>query len=346
MVRDRLIGREDTEHVQAVIRIAFGLCVSTYLYLTAGPRLDLVVVCVGFEILAIAILVAIVVRPQRSLARQYFGAFVDLGTTTYLMWANGEIGAPLYGIYLWVTFGNGFRYGVRSLYVSHAMSLAGFGFVVAFGTFWNEHALLAGGLLVLLAAVPAYGAVLLKAVEKANRSLHEQAMRDVLTGLYNRRYLVDSFERELHRARRSKEQLGVLVIDIDHFKRINDSFGHAAGDEVLRSVAQFMLTLVRAGDILCRFGGEEFVLLQTRASADAILERADRLRQDISKHEIVYHGRRLGPVTLSIGVSMYPTHGNTTQAVLHAADAALYRAKNSGRNRVLMASDADVPKAF
>ena len=133
------------------------------------------------------------------------------------------------------------------------------------------------------------------------------------------------------------------MIDIDHFKRINDTFGHAAGDEVLRSVAQFMLTLVRAGDILCRFGGEEFVLLQTRASPDAILERADRLRQDIATHEIVYHGQRLGPVTLSIGVSMYPAHGSTTQTVLHAADAALYRAKNAGRNRVVMASEADAP---
>ena len=339
-LRDRLANREDSEHVQALIRIVFGLCVSLYLYLTVGPRLDVNVVCIGFEIFSISIFLAILLHPQRSPGRQYFGAFIDLGTTTYLMWANGEVGSPLYGIYLWVTFGNGFRYGVRSLYVSHAMSLAGFGFVVAFGSFWNEHALLAGGLIVLLAAVPAYGAILLKAVEKANRSLHEQAMRDVLTGLYNRRYLVDSFERELYRARRSGEQLGVLVIDIDHFKRINDTFGHAAGDEVLRSVAQYMLTLVRAGDILCRFGGEEFVLLQTRASAEAIVERADRLRQDMSTHEMAYHGRRIGSITLSIGVSLFPTHGNSTQAVLHAADAALYRAKNSGRNRVVMAEAA------
>lgn len=344
-LRQRLAGREDSEHVQAFIRLGFGLIISAYLYSTVGSRLDVHVVCIGFEILSVAILLAIIIRPQRSAWRRGFGAVVDLGTTTYLMWTNGEVGAPLYGIYLWVTFGNGFRYGVRSLYGSQAMSIVGFGSVIAFNPFWHEqHALMAGGFLVLLAAVPGYGAVLLKAVATANQRLHEQAMRDVLTGLYNRRYLMESFERELHRARRGNEHLGVMMIDIDHFKRFNDTFGHAAGDEVLRSVAQFMLTLVRGEDILCRFGGEEFVLVQMNASAEAILQRADKLRQEIGNHEIVHDGRRLGPVTLSIGIAMFPNHGTSTLTVLQAADGALYRAKNSGRNRVVMVPGAEETK--
>ncbi|MDB5865979.1 MAG: diguanylate cyclase with and sensor [Betaproteobacteria bacterium] len=340
-LRRRLARRADSEHVQAVIRIGFGLFISAYLYATAGWRVDIRVVCMTFEILAAAIFLAIILRPQPSASRQVFGALVDLGTTTYLMWTNGEIGAPLYGIYLWVTFGNGFRYGVRSLYASHAMSMVGFGLVAVVNPFWREHPLMAGGFLVTLAAVPAYGAVLLKAVERANRTLREQAMRDVLTGLYNRRYLLEAFERELRRARRSNERLGVMIIDIDHFKRFNDTYGHAAGDEVLRSVAQLMLTLVRGEDILCRFGGEEFVLVQMKASAEAIMQRADRLRQEIGDHEIVHEGRRLGPVTLSIGISMFPDHGTTTQMVLRGADAAMYRAKNAGRNRVVMAPGAE-----
>ncbi|MGH8641896.1 MAG: GGDEF domain-containing protein [Burkholderiales bacterium] len=340
-LRQRLARREDSEHVQALIRLVFGLFISAYLYSTIGPRLDVHVVCIGFEIFSLGIILAIAIRPQRSAWRRGFGAVVDLGTTTYLMLTNGEVGAPLYGIYLWVTFGNGFRYGVRSLYASHAMSMAGFGSVVAFNPFWHVHALMAGGFLVALAAVPAYGAFLLKAVETANQRLREQAMRDVLTGLYNRRYLMESFERELHRARRSKERLGVMIIDIDHFKRFNDAFGHAAGDEVLCSVAKFLLTLVRAEDILCRFGGEEFVLLQVNASVDAIMQRAETFRQGIGNHEIVQDGQRLGPVTLSIGISMFPDHGTTTQAVSQAADIALYRAKNSGRNCVVMAPGAE-----
>lgn len=166
-LRERLGRREDSEHVQAFIRIGFGLLISIYLYSTIGPRLDIHVVCIGFEILSLAIVLAILIHPQRSAWRRGFGAVVDLGTTTYLMWTNGEVGAPLYGIYLWVTFGNGFRYGVRSLYGSHAMSLAGFGAVVAFNPFWHQHALMAGGFLMLLAAVPLYGAVLLKGVTTA-----------------------------------------------------------------------------------------------------------------------------------------------------------------------------------
>jgi diguanylate cyclase (GGDEF)-like protein len=170
----------------------------------------------------------------------------------------------------------------------------------------------------------------------ANQRLHEQAMRDVLTGLYNRRYLMDSFERELHRARRAQERLGVMIIDIDHFKRFNDQFGHAAGDAVLAAVAKYMLSLVRGEDILCRYGGEEFVLVQVKASAEAVMQRAEKFRQEIRDYEIEHDGQRLGPVTLSIGISMFPDHGTSAQKLLQAADNALYGAKNSGRNCVVM----------
>jgi diguanylate cyclase (GGDEF)-like protein len=274
-----------------------------------------------------------------------FGALVDIGTTTFVMLRYADIGSPLYGIYLWVTFGNGFRYGVRSLYISHVMSLAGFSAVITFNPFWHENLLLTGGLFLLLAALPPYGAVLLKALGKANRDLHEQAMRDVLTGLYNRRYLMDSFDRELRRARRRNESLGVMMIDIDHFKQFNDTYGHAAGDEVLRSVALIMLTLVRGEDTLCRFGGEEFVLVQTTASAEALTQRAEELRDAVGNHQIVFGHRRVGPVTLSIGIAMFPDHGASADALLSAADGALYRAKASGRNRVVMLS-SDQPLAM
>jgi len=166
-LRLHLAKREDSEHVQALIRIAFGLAISIYLYSTVGPQLDIHVVCIGFELLSCAIFIAIIWRPKPSSIRRIFGAVIDLGTTTYLMWTNGEVGAPLFGIYLWVTFGNGFRYGVRSLYESHAMSMAGFGLVVTFNPFWHQHALMAGGFLILLAAVPIYGAILLKSVKTA-----------------------------------------------------------------------------------------------------------------------------------------------------------------------------------
>ena len=166
-LRRRLAGREDREHVQAMVRIAFGLVISAYLYIAVGARFNILVACIGFEVVASAIFLAIVVHPQRSPLRRGLGTILDLGTTTYLMWANGEIGAPLYFIYLCVTLGNGFGYGARSLYASQAMSIVGFASVVAFNPFWHHHSLMAGGFLILLAAIPYDGGVLLKRVKAA-----------------------------------------------------------------------------------------------------------------------------------------------------------------------------------
>ena len=166
-LRAELARREDSEHVQALIRMAFCVVVSVYLYAAIGPRIDVQLVCLCFELLACAIFMAIAAKPQPSAIRRGFGAILDVGTTTYLMWTTAEAGAPLYGIYLWVIFGNGFRYGVRALRQSQALSIAGFALVVTFNPFWHQHALMAGGFLILLAAVPFYGAVLLKDVKKA-----------------------------------------------------------------------------------------------------------------------------------------------------------------------------------
>ena len=175
---------------------------------------------------------------------------------------------------------------------------------------------------------------------QANLRLHDKAVRDALTGLYNRGYLEESLDREESRARRSDQSLGVMMIDIDHFKRCNDTFGHAAGDTVLRAVAQHMLSLARGEDILCRYGGEEFALVMAHASPGTMLERAEKISRGVQNLEIESDGRRVGPVTLSVGVAMFPDHGESGQAVLQAADAALYRAKAAGRNCVVMANEA------
>lgn len=177
---------------------------------------------------------------------------------------------------------------------------------------------------------------------QANVRLQDQAMRDALTGLLNRRYLEESLDREESRSRRSGQPLGVMMIDIDHFKRCNDTFGHAAGDAVLREVGQYMLSLARGEDILCRYGGEEFVLVMGHASPAALRERAESLRLGVQTLEIESEGRRLGPVTLSVGIAIFPDHGNSGQAVLQAADAALYRAKQNGRNCVVMGDSEKV----
>jgi len=175
-----------------------------------------------------------------------------------------------------------------------------------------------------------------KELTEANRLLHDKAVRDALTGLYNRRYLEESLDREVSRAKRSGLPIGVMMIDIDHFKRVNDTFGHAAGDAVLRAVGQHILSLRRGEDILCRYGGEEFVLVMTHAQPRAVWERAEALREGVQGLKIEHGDRQIGAISVSIGIAMLPDHGDSGRAVLQAADSALYEAKRAGRNCVVL----------
>jgi len=173
-------------------------------------------------------------------------------------------------------------------------------------------------------------------LQRENLLLRIEAVRDPLTGLYNRRYLEESLAREESRAKRNGYPLSVMMIDIDHFKRYNDTYGHAAGDAVLRAVSNCMASLARREDILCRYGGEEFVLVMTNIPPDAIRQRADTLHRGIPRLHIEHNHQAIGPITLSIGVAMFPDNGSSAKAVLEVADAALYKAKNSGRNQVVV----------
>ena len=129
------------------------------------------------------------------------------------------------------------------------------------------------------------------------------------------------------------------MIDIDHFKKVNDTFGHEAGDLVLQRLATFLQTNIRGGDIACRYGGEEFLLILPDAPLEATRARAEALRAGFCDLELTFESRRLETPTLSLGVAVYPDHGSTRQALVRAADAALYRAKNSGRNRTVSAGE-------
>ena len=148
--------------------------------------------------------------------------------------------------------------------------------------------------------------------------------------------------RETRRAIRTEHGLGLLLMDLDHFKKFNDTFGHEAGDTVLRETAAFLLKSVRAEDIVCRFGGEEFVVILPMASLPVTEARAERIRSRLSELVITHRGQSLGTLTVSMGVAELPQHGTSTRELLEAADAALYRAKREGRDRVMV---ADTPVA-
>jgi diguanylate cyclase (GGDEF)-like protein len=170
---------------------------------------------------------------------------------------------------------------------------------------------------------------------RLRESLRRQSVLDPLTGLFNRRYFDETLKRELARARRKSAPMSLLVLDIDHFKRVNDDFGHAAGDAVLRALGQQIRASIREGDVACRYGGEEFVILMPECGVEVSSVRAGLLREAIAA--AILNGDGQGPerVTASFGVAEYPSHGADAEALFWAADKALYRAKQLGRNRVV-----------
>lgn len=167
--------------------------------------------------------------------------------------------------------------------------------------------------------------------------LSEQANRDPLTGLYNRRYLDSTMAREIARCKREGRPLSLMLIDIDHFKRINDAYGHQAGDAVLKNLAVSLQA--RATDIACRYGGEEFLLLLPDMPGAVALERAELQRKAFAATTLAF-GEFQIRATLSIGIATYPAHGASSEELVRRADQALYRAKAEGRNRVLAADPA------
>ncbi|HVI06817.1 MAG TPA: diguanylate cyclase [Candidatus Binatia bacterium] len=173
---------------------------------------------------------------------------------------------------------------------------------------------------------------------RLREALRTQSVRDALTGLYNRRYLDEILDRELRRAGRAGQSLGVLIVDLDHFKSFNDTYGHDAGDTVLREAGAALTRGVRAEDFVCRFGGEEFVIVLPTATLKNSSARAERLRSLLKNLSIMHQGRSLGTVTISVGVAGFPEHGASAKDLLAAADKALYEAKRGGRDRVVTAS--------
>jgi diguanylate cyclase (GGDEF)-like protein len=174
---------------------------------------------------------------------------------------------------------------------------------------------------------------------RLRESLRHQAIRDQLTGLFNRRYLIETLERELLRAAARNQCLTVAMVDIDHFKQFNDIFGHAAGDAVLAKLGVTLREWTRGEDIVARYGGEEFAIVLPDIPAELAFERLESLRQTIRSITIEYHGQLLPPLTISAGIAAYPLHAIDRDALINIADQALYSSKEGGRNRVTIASD-------
>ena len=167
-------------------------------------------------------------------------------------------------------------------------------------------------------------------------SLRKQATHDTLTGLYNRRFLMEYFETELSRAQRRNQNLGVLMLDIDHFKRLNDTLGHDAGDFVLNEIGSLLRHTMRSEDITCRYGGEEFVILLPETNIENSVKAAEKIHNKLRQMDLKFESSPVGDITVSIGVATFPENGNSPEILIREADRALYHAKETGRNRTVV----------
>jgi diguanylate cyclase (GGDEF)-like protein len=171
----------------------------------------------------------------------------------------------------------------------------------------------------------------------ALETLSRQATHDPLTGLFNRRYLDQILYGEIAHAMHSDSMVGILMVDVDHFKQINDKYGHKAGDLMLQKLGELMKNCVRAADIVCRYGGEEFVIVMPGVSEKTVGECAEEIRSRFEKLCVLYQNQDIH-ATISLGVAIYPLHGSTVDEVFVNADRAMYQAKQKGRNQIMICS--------
>jgi len=207
-------------------------------------------------------------------------------------------------------------------------------------------------LLAFISTIVATGLMMSAAVDERRRAMEKlaqalldvraQASTDPLTGLSNRRHMWEFLRREWIRSRRRESALAVVMMDLDHFKRINDQFGHEAGDVVLTEIAALLKAQVRGSDIACRFGGEEFALVLPDATLEAVQRRAEDIRTAIHGLDLKYRGMPLGGITASFGIALAPDHAGDPESLLRASDQALYEAKAAGRDRVVVTSAGSV----
>ncbi len=174
---------------------------------------------------------------------------------------------------------------------------------------------------------------------KLQEDLKEQSIRDSLTGLFNRRYLYEFLKKEIAKAQRYKTEIGIILMDIDYFKQINDNYSHGLGDVVLEEIGEFLRNNIRESDIACRYGGEEFILIFPHANLENTYQRAETLRKKIKDLHFRYQKHHLNSVTVSVGVANFPQHGVTGEEAVHHADLALYAAKDQGRDRTIIYSE-------
>lgn len=336
-LQKRFSNRDDVEHHQVLIRVAI---VSTALiYFNSGyfaenssnPEYVLYArwaVAIAF-VTTMSIFVSLAIQPGTSHTRRVIGLLHDVTAISVAMFLGEAGAAAVAAIYLWVTLGNGFRYGTAFLYASAVLSFVGFSTVFLLSDYWHGQTMLSINILILLAAIPPYVGRLLTSLNKAKALLAQQASYDGLTGLMNR----SEFQRSIGNVL-SKKPDGhfLLFCDLDHFKSVNDEAGHAAGDKLLADVGKVIHECVRSDDLTARLGGDEFAVFLRNCPQNRAREIAESIRNSVSGYRLAWSTKYYS-VGISVGAA--PSAAvKDMESLFRLADAACYAAKNAGRNQV------------
>jgi diguanylate cyclase (GGDEF)-like protein len=342
-LRERLTRCSDSEHGQACIRIVIASIVLLYIFFfdssgkLSADQHHVLYLALFIFLASVGIFTLIVIWPQVSPTRRLLGMAFDFGLTSYFMYVMKGNGILFFPIYLWVTIGNGLRYGTRYLYTAMAMSIVSFTVVFSSSAYWRGQWGFSVGLLISLVALPLYFSSLLKQLNKQHNELKKlyeltakHATHDSLTGLPNRKHFHDHLAEAITSAKRDKKIFAVLYLDLDGFKIINDALGHAAGDQIIENTARRLEQCVRKGDMVARVGGDEFVVLLRDIGSIDVSKVAEKIIKILSDPFTIAADPLY--VTTSIGVASYPQDGEDAHALIHNADSAMYETKRSGKN--------------
>jgi diguanylate cyclase (GGDEF)-like protein len=340
----QIVRPERTERSQAAARIAVTGLALAYLggYFVTHPAFtgfrEGTLIALGYLLFSFVVYASLRIWEEPCLPRRGVVILTDLAAISVTAHLTGPSGAALYPLYLWVIVGNGMRFGLPYLLAAMVTGLVGFGIVIVTTEFWLRHAPSASGLFAGLIVLPLFYAGLLRQLQSANNRLLRQideatfsATHDALTGLPNRAQFKEHLNRAAKRATRAHTLLGLMYLDLDRFKVVNDSLGHEFGDRMLVAVANRLASCMRATDTVCRMSGDEFtIIMENLDSAQEAALLAERLMAQFAEPFNV-SGREI-VVSLSIGISIYPTDTSHVGRLMEDADAAMYRAKQLGRN--------------
>jgi diguanylate cyclase (GGDEF)-like protein len=343
-IRKFLQQRPDSEHEQVLIRLLIAGLILAYTLLAynndwlSKSAEPVFLVYAGFLLLATGLLGWILLHPPVCHSRRLLGVVLDmtgLGASLYYL---GEAGAVLFPIYIWVIVGNGLRYGQKYLYTAMGLAGASILWIMLYSAYWSSHLYVSAGFIIGMIALPIYFSALLGRLNRSNNALQSVIMRlaqmaqqDPLTGLPNRSLFHSILRQTLAAAQRYGRSFAVIFLDLDGFKKINDTLGHAVGDELICTVGKRLRASIRESDMVARLGGDEFVVLLNEVTQKDVDRVADKLLQALSAP--LQLGDASRHLSASIGVALYPGAGEDPDTILDHADTAMYRAKQAGKNR-------------